>query len=141
MGDAIQGDGGVQLSEDGVYVGGGEKFAGGSGSEEITDAFGFEELAVYTRVMDAVLGMVPGAGHAAVAAVGETEAATSSGRDSCGARQGSAREDHDGSLDKIFLERSLGWNRLRDEKLQQEPDRKIKTAATEELSGNSCRKK
>ena len=77
--DAVLGDGGVELAEDGVYVGGGEKFAGGSGGQEFADAFGFEELAVFARVMDAVVGMVRGTGHAAVTAVGETELATESG--------------------------------------------------------------
>jgi hypothetical protein len=60
--DFVAGDGGVELSQDGVYVGGGEEFVGRSGGEKFADAFAFEKLAVFARVLDAVLGMVYRAG-------------------------------------------------------------------------------
>lgn len=73
--DAIQGDGGVELAQYRVDVGGGEVFAGGRSGQELANALGFKELAVFAGVVDAVGVMVGGTGHAAVAAVREGELA------------------------------------------------------------------
>jgi hypothetical protein len=75
MGDAIQDDGGGQLSQNGVYAGGSEEFAGGSGGEKFADAFSFKKWAVFARVLDTVLGVVNGTGLAATAATREGKVA------------------------------------------------------------------
>jgi len=76
MGDAILSDGSIELAEDGIEVRGGEVMAGGSSGEEMADVFGFEELALVARVMEAEGMVILGARHTATAAIGVSKFTT-----------------------------------------------------------------
>ena len=73
--NAVLGEGGEELAEDKVDVGGGQEVAGERSGELGTESLGYEELLLLAGVEEAEGGMVLIAEHATLAAVGERELA------------------------------------------------------------------